>query len=131
MSKTSASAVIGRLTITRRHQESFHLLLDPQVDEKLTACDLFLRPVRITLLPPPKQRGILKSQQRILIEADTRINVVREEIMSLNFVPKPDPEKNLTDIFFKAAKNELSKATFNRILQITNHRLKQAKGPTS
>jgi len=127
MSKHPASADIGRLTITRRPQESFYLLLDPKVDEKLTAHDLFHRPVRITLLPLPKKRRILRQQQKILIEADTRINIAREEIMNLAFVPKLYPGKNLAEIFFSIARNELPKTSFNRILQIANHQLSQTR----
>ncbi len=115
-----SNSSIGRLSITRRAYQSFCLLLEPQVDQKLTAHELFHTPVWIAILP-----GRSKKQTRVLVEADKRINVLREELKN----PKNKKtmqtltDATLAEIFMDIAHVKLPEKEFNYLQYLAQHQM--------
>ncbi|MCF6256193.1 MAG: hypothetical protein L3K25_07815 [Gammaproteobacteria bacterium] len=129
----NTSNSIGRLKITRCFHESFYLRIDPHVNRELTAQDLFRNPVQITILPSlvkKKQANALPklaiNQIAIVIEADKRINIVREELITHSTSQKKviQPDISLADVFLDVANNELSTKDFLRLLRLSQRQLK-------
>jgi sRNA-binding carbon storage regulator CsrA len=120
-----SSSSIGKLIITRRFYQSFCLLLEPQVGQKLTAKDLFHVPVCIAILPGRSQK-----QMRLLIEADKRINILRGELKDRKNSQNKKTCQTLTDatlaeIFMNIARDKLPTKEFNYLQYLAQHQITQ------
>lgn len=120
---------IGRLVITRRFYESFLLGIGSWVDKNLPARDLFLNPVRITILPGDSRYS---NQVSVRTEADKRIKIVRAEldhrVRTVNTESTDQTEEiNLEGIFMDIVRSELPEPEFFRLLQIAQYELNEMR----
>lgn len=122
----------GRLTLGRGFNQSLIMRLSPDVDEMLFAHELFVQPLRLTIL-----RGRGSDQIKVEIFADRRISILREEIVDKyehfpegRSVSQLYRQASLALAFMRGAETMLDAISFQRILQAARDTMDAAQART-